>query len=93
MSRCTSSSPSELPRLRHCPRRRSLTRARTARHSTSSGCGAKFECLVVSAKFDGMPLLERQRAVNNIIKEEMEKIHAFSMKCWTPEKWEKKADS
>ena len=48
----------------------------------------------MSAKFDGMPLLERQRAVNDIIKEEMGKIHAFSMKCWTPEKWEKmKADS
>ena len=48
----------------------------------------------MSAKFDGMPLLERQRAVNDIIKEEMEKIHAFSLKCWTPEKWEKmKADS
>ena len=72
-----------------------LSRApRTARHSTSSGCGAKFECRGVSAKFEGMPLLERQRAVNDIIKEEMEKIHAFSMKCWTPEKWEKmKADS
>ena len=89
------SSPSELPRRPPpLPATPVSDTRHTPRHSTSSGCGAKFECLVVSAKFDGMPLLERQRAVNDIIKEEMEKIHAFSMKCWTPEKWEKmKADS
>ena len=36
----------------------------------------------------------QEEAVVLCIKEEMEKIHAFSMKCWTPEKWGKmKAES
>ena len=57
---------------------------------TSDGCGSKFEALIVSSKFDGMGLLERQQAVNAIIAEEMEQIHAFSMKTWTPAQYEKK---
>ena len=51
---------------------------------TSDGCGSKFEAVVVSPKFDGVPLLQRQQMVNATIKEEMETIHAFSMKTWTP---------
>lgn len=57
---------------------------------TSDGCGSKFEAIVVSEAFAGMALLERQRAVNEAIKAEMESIHAFSMKTWTPEQYEKK---
>lgn len=57
---------------------------------TSDGCGSKFEAIVVSASFDGMGLLERQRAVNDVIAVEMESIHAFSMKTWTPAQYEKK---
>ena len=57
---------------------------------TSDGCGSKFEAIVVSASFDGMGLLDRQRAVNDVIAAEMETIHAFSMKTWTPAQYEKK---
>ena len=56
----------------------------------SDGCGSKFEAIVVSSSFDGMGLLERQRAVNDVIKAEMDEIHAFSMKTWTPAQYEKK---
>ncbi|KAL1496125.1 hypothetical protein AB1Y20_014746 [Prymnesium parvum] len=52
---------------------------------TSDGCGSKFECVIVSATFEGMPLLERQRCVHGVLAEEMPAIHAFSMKTWTPE--------
>ena len=38
---------------------------------TSDGCGAKFEAIIVSSKFDGLPLLKRQQLVNEAIKEEM----------------------
>ena len=57
---------------------------------TSDGCGGKFEAIIVSATFNGMGLLDRQRKVNEVIKEEMDQIHAFSMKCWTPDQYEKK---
>lgn len=61
---------------------------------TSDGCGSKFEAIVVSEIFDGMKLLERQRAVNDVISEPMKDIHAFSMKTWTPAQYEtKKASS
>ena len=57
---------------------------------TSDGCGAKFEAIIVSSAFNGVQLLERQRMVNEVIAEEMKIIHAFSMKTWTPEQYEKK---
>mmetsp|Transcript_7935 Transcript_7935/g.22511 ORF Transcript_7935/g.22511 Transcript_7935/m.22511 type:complete len:88 (+) Transcript_7935:100-363(+) len=56
----------------------------------SDGCGAKFSVVVVCSAFEGVPLLDRQRIVNEAIKEEMKTIHALSMKTWTPAQWEKK---
>ena len=60
---------------------------------TSDGCGDKFEVIVVSAKFDSMALLERQRAVNTVLADDMPGIHALSMKTWTPAQYEKKKGS
>ena len=57
---------------------------------TSDGCGDKFECIIVSNAFDGMALLERQRAVNAVLADEMPGIHAFSMKTWTAAQYEAK---
>jgi len=33
----------------------------------SDGCGYKFEVVVVSSQFEGKPLLQRHRLVNEII--------------------------
>eukprot|EP00293_Proteomonas_sulcata_P016111 CAMPEP_0184303832 /NCGR_PEP_ID=MMETSP1049-20130417/13505_1 /TAXON_ID=77928 /ORGANISM="Proteomonas sulcata, Strain CCMP704" /LENGTH=89 /DNA_ID=CAMNT_0026615499 /DNA_START=77 /DNA_END=346 /DNA_ORIENTATION=+ len=55
----------------------------------SDGCGAKLDMIVVSAKFDGMSLIDRQRAVHEALEEEMKTIHALTMKCKTPAQWEK----
>ena len=60
---------------------------------TSDGCGSKFEAIIVSASFDGMALLDRQRVVNEVIGQDMESIHAFSMKTWTPAQHEKKKNA
>jgi stress-induced morphogen len=35
-------------------------------------------------------LLDRQRHVNECLKDEMEQIHALQMKTWTVEQYEKK---
>jgi len=37
----------------------------------------------------GQSLLQRQRLVNEVLKEEMTQIHALTQKCCTPEQWEK----
>ncbi|KAK1931794.1 Protein BOLA2 [Phytophthora citrophthora] len=43
----------------------------------SDGCGSQS-------------LLERQRRVNDCLKEEMTRIHALQMKTWTPAQYEQK---
>ncbi|CAH0479043.1 unnamed protein product [Peronospora belbahrii] len=56
----------------------------------SDGCGSKFSLVVVHEGFEGQSLLERQRRVNDCLKEEMTRIHALQMKTWTPKQYEQK---
>ncbi|KAG3110126.1 hypothetical protein PI124_g12065 [Phytophthora idaei] len=56
----------------------------------SDGCGSKFSLVVVHEGFKGQSLLERQRRVNDCLKEEMTHIHALQMKTWTPAQYEQK---
>ena len=56
----------------------------------SSGCGAKFIVTVASSRFEGMPLLDRHRAVNAALAEDMAHIHALTIRAWTPAQWEAK---
>ena len=59
---------------------------------TSAGhCGTAFDVTVVSAIFEGKRLLERHRAINSALKDEMADIHALSIKgAHTPEQWKEK---
>jgi stress-induced morphogen len=38
----------------------------------NDSCGAKLEAIIVSAKFEGMPLLQRQKAVHEIVSNTIE---------------------
>lgn len=58
---------------------------------SNCGCGMKFDALLVSPKFEGKPILQRQRLVNQILAEEMKYIHAFTMKTLTPTQWKQNA--
>ena len=54
-----------------------------------------FKVIVVSDQFEGVkPLIKRHRMVNSLLKEGGlmvdERIHALSLKTWTPDQWEKK---
>ncbi|XP_033748467.1 uncharacterized bolA-like protein C8C9.11 [Pecten maximus] len=51
----------------------------------SDGCGAKFDAVIVSPQFEGKKLLARHRLVNNALEDEMNIIHAFTMKTYTPD--------
>lgn len=54
---------------------------------SNCGCGMKFDAVLVSPKFEGKPILQRQRLVNQILAEEMKHIHAFTMRTLTPSQW------
>lgn len=55
---------------------------------SNCGCGMKFDATLVSPKFEGKSLLQRQRLVNQVLDEEMKHIHAFTMRTLTPANWE-----
>ncbi|TKC50501.1 hypothetical protein EI555_019128, partial [Monodon monoceros] len=55
--------------------------------TTPNRCASSFRVLVVSAKFEGKPLLQRHRLVNTCLAEELLHIHAFEQKTLTPEQW------
>lgn len=57
---------------------------------TSAGCGSSFSAVIVSERFDGVGLLDRQRLVNGILADELKSLHAFSMKTWTPKQYAEK---
>ncbi len=62
----------------------------SARHHGHAGARPEgeshFRVTVVSAKFEGMNRLERQRLVYRLLSEEMQSdIHALAMTCKTPE--------
>lgn len=44
--------------------------------------------VVVSEKFEGLPLIKQHQLVNTILADELaNKIHALAIKTMTPEKW------
>ena len=57
---------------------------------TSSGCGRSFDVTVVSADFEGVPLVQRHRRINTLFEVELaSQIHALTLKTWTPAQYHK----
>ncbi len=56
--------------------------------------GQHFEAVVMSPSFTGLPLIKQHQLVMRPLTEAFkEKVHALSLKTFTPEKWESvKAD-
>jgi len=53
------------------------------------GDGTHFEVLIVSTEFEGKSLIERHKLVYSVLGDAMkEKIHALSLKTFTPQQWE-----
>jgi stress-induced morphogen len=48
-----------------------------------------YETIIVSPQFANKRSLQRHRAVNNALKQEIAAMHAWSAQCHTPEEWEK----
>jgi BolA protein len=59
-------------------------------HNVPRGSESHFKVVVVSDMFETMSLIQRHRAVNDILKEELAgTIHALSIQAKTIEQWEK----
>jgi acid stress-induced BolA-like protein IbaG/YrbA len=56
-----------------------------------TGGGDHWQVIIVSPAFEGKGLLDQQRMVNEALKQEMQtqRIHALTMKLYTPAQWEK----
>ena len=55
-----------------------------------AGCTPFLQIIVVSPKFEGVSLLDRQRNVNAALEGFQHRIHATSVKAWTEETWRKR---
>jgi acid stress-induced BolA-like protein IbaG/YrbA len=58
-------------------------------HIHVDGDGRHFEAVIVSPAFEGKGMLQQHRLVYSVLGDKMEKIHALSMKTFTPEQWSK----
>lgn len=59
------------------------------RHSVPKNSETHFKVLVVSDKFEGLPLLQRHRLVNAALQEELDTgVHALSIVSKTPAQWD-----
>ncbi|KAL5490577.1 hypothetical protein ACEPAI_5410 [Sanghuangporus weigelae] len=54
----------------------------------SNGCGENYEILVVSEAFQKKTTLARHRLINELLKNEIAEMHAFSQITLTPEQYE-----
>jgi BolA protein len=60
-----------------------------AGHAGAAGGAGHFRALVVSPRFEGMSLVERQRLVYGALAEMLSaEIHALAMQTLTPAQWE-----
>jgi BolA family transcriptional regulator, general stress-responsive regulator len=59
--------------------------ARHAGHAGAAAGGGHFEILIVSAAFEGLPLLDRHRMVNDSLREMIgREIHALGIRTLAP---------
>ncbi|CAH2015497.1 unnamed protein product [Acanthoscelides obtectus] len=57
-------------------------------HNVPKGAETHFKVVVVSDKFDGVPLIKRHRMVNEILKDEIQNgVHALSIEAKTTSQW------
>ena len=65
-----------------------------AGHAGAASGGGHFILLVVSDRFEGVSLLDRNRLVFGTLKDEMKgEIHALAVKALTPGEWKRRVPS
>ena len=57
-------------------------------HAVPAGSESHFKVVVVSARFEGKPLLARHRMVNGLLAEELRgPVHALALHTYTEQDW------
>jgi stress-induced morphogen len=57
-------------------------------HSVPPGSETHFKVVVVSPEFEGLPLIQRHRRVNDLCKGELAAgLHALSIHAFSPSQW------
>lgn len=57
-------------------------------HNVPAGSASHFKVVIVSEQFEGVRLIGRHRAVNNVLAEELaNNIHALAMHTYTESEW------
>jgi BolA protein len=57
-------------------------------HNVPEGSESHFRVVIVSDRFDGKPLVQRHRAVNGSLADELQGgVHALALHTMTPEEW------
>ncbi len=58
------------------------------KHNVPAGSESHFRVVLVSDHFVGQPLVQRHRAVNQSLRDELDgQIHALALHTMTPEEW------
>ena len=66
---------------------------RHAGHAGAASGGGHFRATVVSARFEGLSRVARQRLVYEVLASEMRsEIHALALRTLTPGEWDRRAD-
>ncbi len=57
-------------------------------HDVPEGSESHFRVVLVAQQFEGKPLIQRHRAVNAVLDQELKgQIHALALHTMTPEEW------
>lgn len=59
-------------------------------HNVPKGSESHFKVLVVSEKFDNLPLIKRHRLINDLVKQKLKGdfVHALSIEAKTAKQWD-----
>ncbi len=60
----------------------------THKHNVPEDAESHYKVTIVSGQFDGLPLIQRQRQVNTLLKDEFSSgVHALALHTFTPDEW------
>jgi BolA protein len=61
-------------------------------HNHSRGLETHFKILMVAPLFEGMPRLDRARWLNDVLKDEIARIHSVTQRLIAPSEWAAQGD-
>ncbi len=56
-------------------------------HNVAPGSESHFKATIVSDDFSNLALIKRHRLVNDVLRQELQQIHALALHTLTPSEW------